>query len=58
MSMHYTMDIETRTVIYLCDPLGTRMAHDPQVTAFLSCRAARAGRAEGALGTGPGPLQR
>jgi hypothetical protein len=37
MSMHYMMDIETHTVIYLRDLLGTRAAHDPQVTAFLSC---------------------
>jgi hypothetical protein len=37
MCMHYMMDIETHTVIYLRDLLGTRAAHDPQVTAFLSC---------------------
>ena len=37
MCMHYMMDIETHTVIYLRDLLATRAAHDPQVTAFLSC---------------------
>jgi hypothetical protein len=37
MSMHYMMDIETHTVIYLRDLLGTRAANDPQVTAFLAC---------------------
>src|SRR2546423_7153982 len=37
MSMHYMMDIETHTVIYLRDLLGPRAAHDPQITAFLSC---------------------
>src|SRR3954452_17798361 len=37
MCMHYMMDIETHTVIYLRDLLGTRAANDPQVTAFLSC---------------------
>jgi hypothetical protein len=37
MCMHYMMDIETHTVIYLRDLLGTRAAHDPHVTAFLSC---------------------
>src|SRR5213078_4099406 len=37
MSMHYMMDIETHTVIYLRDLLGTRAANDPQITAFLSC---------------------
>src|SRR3954454_1277145 len=37
MSMHYMMDIETHTVIYLRDLLGTRAAGDPEVTAFLSC---------------------
>src|SRR6188472_3409998 len=37
MSMHYMMDIETHTVIYLRDLLATRAADDPQVTAFLSC---------------------
>jgi hypothetical protein len=35
--MHYMMDIETHTVIYLRDLLGTRVANDPQITAFLSC---------------------
>jgi rubrerythrin len=37
MSMHYMMDIETHTVIYLRDLLATRAAHDPQITAFLAC---------------------
>jgi len=37
MSMHYMMDIETHTVIYLRDLLATRAANDPQITAFLSC---------------------
>jgi hypothetical protein len=37
MAMHYMMDIETHTVIYLRDLLATRAANDPQVTAFLSC---------------------
>jgi hypothetical protein len=31
------MDIETHTVIYLRDLLGTRAANDPQITAFLCC---------------------
>ena len=35
--MHYMMDIETHTVIYLRDLLATRAANDPYVTAFLSC---------------------
>ena len=37
MCMHYMMDIETHTVIYLRDLLATRAASDPQITAFLSC---------------------
>jgi hypothetical protein len=37
MSMHYMMDIESHTVIYLRDLLATRAAADPYVTAFLSC---------------------
>jgi rubrerythrin len=37
MCMHYMMDIESHTVIYLRDLLATRAALDPQVTAFLSC---------------------
>src|SRR3954452_13562223 len=37
MCLHYMMDIETHTVIYLRDLLATRAAHDPQITAFLSC---------------------
>ena len=37
MCMHYMMDIETHTVIYLRDLLATRAANDPHVTAFLSC---------------------
>jgi rubrerythrin len=37
MCMHYMMDIETHTVIYLRDLLATRAAADPYVTAFLSC---------------------
>ncbi|HYX78888.1 MAG TPA: ferritin-like domain-containing protein [Solirubrobacterales bacterium] len=35
--LHYMMDIETHTVIYLRDLLATRVAADPQITAFLSC---------------------
>src|SRR5437870_2837463 len=37
MCMHYMMDIETHTVIYLRDLLATRASNDPYVTAFLSC---------------------
>ncbi|MBV9310639.1 MAG: ferritin-like domain-containing protein [Solirubrobacterales bacterium] len=37
MCMHYMMDIEAHTVIYLRDLLATRVATDPQITAFLSC---------------------
>jgi hypothetical protein len=37
MSMHYMMDIETHTVIYMRDLLATRAANDPHITAFLSC---------------------
>jgi hypothetical protein len=37
MCLHYMMDIETHTVIYLRDLLATRVSHDPHVTAFLSC---------------------
>jgi hypothetical protein len=37
MCLHYMMDIETHTVIYLRDLLATRAAHDPYVTGFLSC---------------------
>ncbi|MGI8461085.1 MAG: ferritin-like domain-containing protein [Solirubrobacterales bacterium] len=37
MCMHYMMDIETHTVIYMRDLLATRAAADPQITAFLSC---------------------
>jgi hypothetical protein len=37
MCLHYMMDIETHTVIYLRDQLATRVAADPQITAFLSC---------------------
>jgi rubrerythrin len=37
MCMHYMMDIEAHTVIYLRDLLATRAAADPQITAFLSC---------------------
>jgi hypothetical protein len=37
MCMHYMMDIETHTVIYLRDLLATRAANDPHITAFLSC---------------------
>jgi hypothetical protein len=37
MCVHYMMDIETHTVIYLRDLLATRVAADPQITAFLSC---------------------
>jgi hypothetical protein len=37
MCLHYMMDIETHTVIYLRDLLATRAARDPHVTAFLAC---------------------
>lgn len=37
MCMHYMMDIESHTVIYLRDLLATRAATDPYITAFLSC---------------------
>src|ERR671933_3020025 len=37
MCIHYMMDIETHTVIYLRDLLATRAANDPQITAFLAC---------------------
>jgi rubrerythrin len=37
MCLHYMMDIETHTVIYLRDLLSTRAAVDPEITAFLSC---------------------
>src|SRR2546425_645197 len=37
MCLHYMMDIETHTVIYLRDLLATRAAQDPHITAFLSC---------------------
>ena len=37
MCMHYMMDIESHTVIYLRDLLATRAAADPQITAFLAC---------------------
>jgi rubrerythrin len=37
MCLHYMMDIETHTVIYLRDLLATRAATDPHITAFLSC---------------------
>src|SRR5215211_3211642 len=37
MCLHYMMDIETHTVIYLRDLLATRAANDPHITAFLSC---------------------
>ena len=36
-SLHYMMDIEAHTVIYMRDLLATRAATDPQITAFLSC---------------------
>ncbi len=36
-ALHFAMDIEIHTVIYLRDLLATRAAHDPQVTAFLAC---------------------
>ena len=38
MCLHYMMDIETHTVIYLRDLLATRASHDPQ-----SRRSSRAG---------------
>ena len=37
MCLHYMMDIETHTVVYLRDLLATRATHDPYVTGFLSC---------------------
>lgn len=37
MSLHYMMDIEAHTVIYMRDLLATRVSADPQITAFLSC---------------------
>jgi hypothetical protein len=37
MCMHYMMDIETHTVIYLRDLLATRASQDPNITAFLAC---------------------
>jgi hypothetical protein len=37
MCLHYMMDIEAHTVIYLRDLLATRAAADPQITAFLPC---------------------
>ncbi len=37
MCMHYMMDIESHTVIYMRDLLATRAAADPHITAFLSC---------------------
>jgi rubrerythrin len=37
MCLHYMMDIEAHTVIYLRDLLATRASADPQITAFLSC---------------------
>ncbi len=37
MCLHYMMDIEAHTVIYMRDLLATRAAADPQITAFLSC---------------------
>jgi hypothetical protein len=37
MCLHYMMDIEAHTVIYLRDLLATRAAADPQITAFLAC---------------------
>jgi rubrerythrin len=37
MCMHYMMDIESHTVIYLRDLLATRAASDPYVTGFLCC---------------------
>ena len=37
MCLHYMMDIETHTVIYLRDLLATHAARDPHITAFLSC---------------------
>jgi hypothetical protein len=37
MCLQYMMDIETHTVVYLRDLLATRVAADPQITAFLAC---------------------
>jgi hypothetical protein len=36
MCLHYMMDIEAHTVIYLRDLLATRAAGDPQITASRS----------------------
>ena len=35
--LSYMMDIESHTSIYLRDLLATRAAHEPDITAFLSC---------------------
>jgi rubrerythrin len=37
MCLHYMMDIETHTVVYLRDLLASKAAHDPYVTGFLCC---------------------
>src|SRR5207244_12165234 len=37
MCLHYMMDIETHTVVYLRDLLATQASNDPYVTGFLSC---------------------
>jgi hypothetical protein len=37
LCLHYMMDIETHTAVYLRDLLNTRAVRDPCVTAFLSC---------------------
>ena len=36
-SMHYMMDIETHTVIYLSELLVSKACMDPVITSFLSC---------------------
>ena len=35
--LHFGIDIETHTVIYMRDMLATRASNDPQVTAFMAC---------------------
>ena len=57
MCLHYMMDIETHTVIYLRDLLATRASHDPHVTAFLSLLGLRGAVARrGVLGL-PAPVR-
>ena len=49
MCLHYMMDIETHTVIYLRDLLATRVAADPQITAFLELLGLRGALARGGV---------